>query len=392
MSILSDYIRLYEANNINLEDELTSLIKKYNAKRNTYLYVYATAFQKGIPDAQIIMDDFYIIHGMLKNVKSSSLDFYIESPGGYAEAAEEIAECLHSKFLSVSFVISGEAKSAGTILALSGDEILMSETGSLGPVDAQMRIARGNISAFDYIKWMNDLKKEANDNKKLNPVDAIIVAQINPGEYQGVDQALQFAQDLIKKWLPKYKFKNWTTHESTGLSVTPEDKIKRAGEIAEFLVNHTLWRSHGRSLKIPDLEGKLIINEIDKDPELADIVYRIQAIIKLNFITSTSYKIFMTADDKIFQKAIPNNMMPQILPSFQKVDVMNFDVKCQKCGKDYKFYGKFTNNSKIDNDMAKQGILNISKNVKFKCSCGFEHDLKGICNDIEQKTGRKLVS
>ena len=62
---------------------------------------------------------------------------YIETPGGSGETAEEVVKFLRNNFDTVSFVVSGEAKSAGTIIVLSGDEILMTETGSLGPIDAQ---------------------------------------------------------------------------------------------------------------------------------------------------------------------------------------------------------------------------------------------------------------
>ena len=65
------------------------------------------------------------------------IDMYIETPGGSGETAEEVAKFLRNNFDTVSFVVCGEAKSAGTIIVLSGDEILMTETGSLGPIDAQ---------------------------------------------------------------------------------------------------------------------------------------------------------------------------------------------------------------------------------------------------------------
>jgi ClpP class serine protease len=68
------------------------------------------------------------------------IDFYTETPGGSGEAAEEIAKFLRKKFEGVNFVIAGEAKSAGTILVLSGDNIYMTDTGSLGPIDAQVKI------------------------------------------------------------------------------------------------------------------------------------------------------------------------------------------------------------------------------------------------------------
>lgn len=123
-----------------------------NPKRNSYLFVYAASFTKNIPDISVSMDDYFTINGMLRPVTSKDLDFYIESPGGSGEAAEEIVECIRNKFDNVSFVVSGEAKSAGTIMVLSGNEIYMTESGSLGPIDAQVKIGRMVVSAYDYMK------------------------------------------------------------------------------------------------------------------------------------------------------------------------------------------------------------------------------------------------
>ncbi|HEY0196570.1 MAG TPA: hypothetical protein VGC02_03250, partial [Methanobacterium sp.] len=109
-----------------LEEELVSLIKhynEYNEEKNTYLFVYASAIGKPIPDITLTMDDYYTIYDMLREVETENLDFYIETLGGSGEAAEEIAEFVHGQFNKISYLISGEAKSAGTILVLSGDDI-----------------------------------------------------------------------------------------------------------------------------------------------------------------------------------------------------------------------------------------------------------------------------
>lgn len=97
------------------------------------------------------LDKLYeIIHNMLNHKTGKKLVFFLETPGGSGEAAEEIAKFLHSKFDEVEFLIAGQAKSAGTILALSGDEILMTDTGCLGPIDAQQRVGRSFVSAHNY--------------------------------------------------------------------------------------------------------------------------------------------------------------------------------------------------------------------------------------------------
>ena len=176
---------------------------------------------------------------------------------------EEIVRFLRSKFDNIDFVISGEAKSAGTILALSGNDILMTKSGSLGPIDAQIKIGRTVISAYDYIEWINLKREEAKKYGKLNPLDATMVAQISPGELSLVYHALKFAEDLVVEWLSKYKFQNWKVTETRKIPVTEEMKKKRASEIAKKLMNHAKWRTHGKVYK---LYAKFIENpQIDRD-------------------------------------------------------------------------------------------------------------------------------
>ena len=151
MGLMNEYIsRRLSANE--LEQELLSLIKKYNEKRKTFLLVMVSAPNKPIPDIALSQEDYYMVADMLSNLDDiSKVDIYLETPGGSGEAAEEIVEFLRKEFEYVSFVVSGEAKSAGTLMILSGDEILMTKTGSLGPIDAQVRIGRTTISAYDYM-------------------------------------------------------------------------------------------------------------------------------------------------------------------------------------------------------------------------------------------------
>ena len=164
MTILEEYLKKINANrwgSIELEQELKRLIKIYNEKRNTNLIIYASSFNPNLPSA-LEQKDFYYLKDLLDGIpKGENLDVYIETPGGSGTTAEEIVRYVHSEFNKISFVICGEAKSAGTIMAMSADEILMTKTGSLGPIDAQMISNRGVVSAYDYIEWVNSKRKDA---------------------------------------------------------------------------------------------------------------------------------------------------------------------------------------------------------------------------------------
>ncbi len=389
MGLMSEYINK-KMGVKELVEELIRLIKKYNDLENTYLLVYASAIGKAIPDIPLSIDDCYIVSDILRNVESKNLDIYIETHGGSGEAVEDIVEFIRSKFVNIKSLISGEAKSAGTLLALSCDEILMTDSGSLGPIDAQIKIGRSQISAYDYMEWIENKRKEAKKTGKLNPLDATMVAQISPGEISLVNHSMKFAEDLVIEWLPKYKFKNWKTTAQQKKKVTDEMKKQRAGKIAKELINHAKWRTHGRSLKIQDLESiGLKIIRIDEEPKLADIIYRIQTIIRLLFSSSTNYKIFVTADEKIFKSATPAGPPPKI--PIGDADVAEFETKCPKCGKNHKIYVKFKRDPKIDNDLQKKGLKLFPTDNMLICECGHEIDLSGIKNEIERNIGKQIV-
>lgn len=369
-----------------LMNELNSLVGQYNSLTGRYLYLYVAAMAKHVPGLSLEQEDFYIIRDMLKDVKDyKDIDVYIETPGGNGVTAEEIARFLHNKFSKVNFVISGEAKSAGTILALSGNNIYMTETGSLGPIDAQIHIGRSVVSAYDYMEWINTKMQEATKNGKLNPVDATMVAQITPGEIQLVNHSLEFAKDLVKEWLYTYKFSNWVETSTKKLTVTDDMKRERANEVADEFANHSRWRTHGRSLKISDLESiGLTVSNLDETPDLADIVYRIQFVCKLLLETTSIYKLFFDVDGKIIKNAVAANIQNNGIGKIKgKPEAVQIEVKCDKCGKTHKFYKKLVDNCDIDQNMKEQNCIELPSEDSIKCDCDNIIDLKAIKNEIE---------
>jgi len=165
---------------------------------------------------------------------------------------------------------------------------------------------------------------------------------------------------------------------------------QRALEIAKCLINHGKWRSHGRSLKIDDLERiGLKITKIDDDPDLSDIVYRIQTIIRLLYSSTSAYKIFANADEKIFVNASPVGNQRKMPPG--DVKAVEVEVKCQKCGKVHNIYAKLVDDEKIDEEFKKKSFKSFPVNNKLICDCGYEIDLSGIKNEIETQVGKKII-
>jgi hypothetical protein len=410
-SIIKEYrSRLW--NHEQLRQELYRLIGEYNKLTQSYLIIYSADTAKSIIQGLTIsleQEDYFIIHDLLREVKSETLDFYIETPGGRGEAAEEIARFLHSKFNHVNYVIAGEAKSAGTILALSGDDISMTDSGSLGPIDAQVRVGRFVVSAHDYLEWIDQQREEAKTTGKLNPLDAVIVAQISPGELKGIIHAFDFAKKLVKGWLPERKFKNWSITNGRKIAVTKEMRISRAEEIANELCDHGTWKSHGRSLKIDDLQPKLKINRIDDTPKLADIVYRIKTVIRLIFDTMTVYKIFQTADVDLWKTFAASGLNPAAgapIPQQQAVQArkaipppgplapdytkpIKLQVICPKCQRQPELFAVAQEGVGLSKEEMQQNNKIDDKGF-YVCECGTSLDIKPIKSNLELATKKSI--
>lgn len=397
-SILNEYISK-QWGVLDYKNELRSLIQKYNTLTHRNLFIYAADFNKGRRgiDVSLMQDDFYTIQDILRESDKKQIDVYLETPGGSGEAAEEIAKFLHKKFDEVNYIIAGEAKSAGTILALSGDNIYMCETGSLGPIDAQIKIGRSIVSAYDYKEWIEEKRRIAATTGKLNPFDAIMIAQISPGEIYGVINSLDFAKILVQDWLVKYKFKNWKITQSSRKPVTQEMKEERAAVIADYLCKHTEWKTHGRSLKIDDLKDLLQIENIDDHPDLADVIYRIKTIIRLIFDSSTDYKLYFWDDFNITRTAtVANASVPttSIPNKNQQIEQAVLNITCPKCGKKHEIPGYFDINSETIKKLKLPINNKLQDNDVLICDglgCGYHIDLKPIKNQIETQAKRKIV-
>ena len=141
-------------------------MRQYVKYTGRNLIIYVSDFISGQKPSHLTMLDNHdktLFADTMRDLdESRGLDILIESPGGLGTVAESIADMLRLRFKSVRFVIPNMAKSAATILCLSGDEILMNEQSELGPIDPQIpqRMPNGEIRyspAFLIIKQFESL-------------------------------------------------------------------------------------------------------------------------------------------------------------------------------------------------------------------------------------------
>lgn len=205
--------------------------------------------------------------------KKDRLYIMLTTPGGSAIAVERYVNIIRKHYQEVNFIIPDYAYSAGTIFCMSGDNILMDYYSVLGPIDPQVQNKEGKlVAALGYLDKVNELVKKAKLNE-LTQAEFIILKDMDLAELRGYEQAKELTIDLLRNWLVKYKFKNWSTHCTTpgllGKPVTDEEKVHRAKEIADKLSDNNTWKSHGRPINIDALENNLHlkIEDYSDNPE-----------------------------------------------------------------------------------------------------------------------------
>lgn len=217
----------------------------------------------------------------LKNAESpreikGRLAFCLKTPGGQAEAAEKIVEIVRHHYQEVYFIVPDMALSAGTMLCMSGDKIYMDYASSLGPIDPQVldKEEKYLVPALGYLDKVSDMIEKSRNNT-LSSAEFVILEKQDLAMLRFYEQARDLSEALLREWLIKYKFKDWTHHRRTnpGKEVTQAEREKRAGVIANALSDNKRWHSHARMIGMRTLIGLgLEVDDLEQNNKLHDAV------------------------------------------------------------------------------------------------------------------------
>ncbi|MBE2281271.1 MAG: serine dehydrogenasease [Ignavibacteriaceae bacterium] len=231
-----------------LNDKLLRLENHFNAD---FLFFYG-------PITDFLDNPFRDLIEELKSDPNSSNTLFIilNTPGGSVETVERLVNITRYHYTEVNFIIPDYAYSAGTIFCLSGDNIYMDYSSSLGPIDPQVFNGKNWVPALGYLDKVEELISKSKLGT-ISQAELLMLRELDLAMLRRHEQARDLTIALLKEWLVKYKFKNWNRHSSNSKQVTQEEKIKRATEIAESLGNNKLWHSHGRSIGVSSLKNIL---------------------------------------------------------------------------------------------------------------------------------------
>ena len=257
----------------------TILIPQYEEKEKRKLIVYIAKI--GNQKSAINPDDIAPIGSMLANCGCvENLDLMIHSPGGSGVTAEKIVEMCRS-YTEKEFrvIVPNMAKSAATIISLGADKIVMGYCSELGPIDAQKFINIGGItqqlSAQSFISARDNLIEKLNDAKSkgeeyIGYLQQLSSSTVEPAFIEECKRELNFAIDLVKKWLPQYmlRLKN--------PELTSEQLERKAVTIAENLSSADVRFAHGRMIGPKECESLgLNVSILEKEDPSWNLLWEI---------------------------------------------------------------------------------------------------------------------
>lgn len=209
--------------------------------------------------ASVNRDDTLGFVDLLHNLRGPlAIDLLLHTTGGDIDAAEKLMSMVRMKVGNehLRVIVPDFAKSAGTLMVLAADSVLMSDSSELGPIDPQVVSAdvSGNRRAHsvqDYLDAYEQLKKELAD--KPDDVSArIMLAKIEPATVKLFEAALNRARAIAEKHLKYAMFRkggNWS-------------------ETASELLDTRRWKSHGQMISWEDAkDARLGLNVEYLPPE-----------------------------------------------------------------------------------------------------------------------------
>jgi len=233
------------------------------------------------------------IHGM---DCSKGLTLILHTPGGATNATETVVAYLRSKFHDVEVAVPTYAMSAGTMISLGSNRVIMGRQSQLGPIDPQFSVGARNMSARAVVDQFEIAKTDILGNQKLAHAWAPILQTIGPSLLKEALDALDYSKDMVRRWLESYM-----------LSGDPNASTK-ATAIAEHFSDTSRHKSHGRRISRDEARAHgVVVEDLENDQALQDAVLTAYHLFTIIVEKSPATKVYVSDAGQAFVKSWTGN-------------------------------------------------------------------------------------
>ncbi|WAH96177.1 SDH family Clp fold serine proteinase [Arthrobacter sp. MMS18-M83] len=240
-------------------------ISSLRSDRNVIFYGSAFLQKQAVPQENLIItrEDINGFMGTINGFdRSKGLTLILHTPGGVTNAAESIVSYLRQMYSSFEVIIPAYAMSAGTMISLASDEIVIAKHGQLGPIDPQMQFTAGRShSARAVVEQFQTAQAAIVANPILAHAWAPVNSVLGPSLLQEAQDALDYSEQIVGDWLARYMFKQDSDPQGKGLAV------------ARHFNDASKHKSHGKRIGFEEAVGQgLKISLLEDDSELQEAV------------------------------------------------------------------------------------------------------------------------
>lgn len=252
---------------------------EYTKKDTVLLFA---AFNK--PNSQIMNEDIQSLMSALHGLSGDSLDLIVHSPGGSAEATEQLVNYLRAKYKHIRIIVPQNAMSAATMLACSANEIIMGKHSALGPIDPQITYTtveggRFTAPAQSIIEEFERAKQEIMTNPQSAPIWIRRIDRLPKGFLGICQDTTKYSKRLVCDWLRKFMFYG------------ENDAQTKSTLISEWLGNAGNHLTHGRPIDFDTLQSYgFKVSRLEDDQELQEKVLSVFHAAMATFEFSGCYK------------------------------------------------------------------------------------------------------
>jgi hypothetical protein len=276
-------------------------VSTLRASRN--VIYYGSAFlQKPQAPAQSLQITGEDLNGFMSVIYgmdfARGLTLILHTPGGLPNAAETIVAYLRSKFRSIEVIVPTFAMSAGTMVSLASDRVVMGRQSQLGPIDPQLQLpTQGRfVSARAIVEQFDRAKTDIGGDLSLAHVWAPALASLGPALLQEAQNALAYGEDMVARWLAQYMFRRRKNRADLGK------------QVAKHFNDASTHKSHGR--RIDRAEARkvgVVVEDLEPNPDLQDAVLTAYHLTTLLYEKSPTVKLIWSHADRQWIK----NWQPQ---------------------------------------------------------------------------------
>ena len=270
--------------------------------RNVLYYASSFLQKPHVPGlfTSLNMED---INGFMAGVHghdfSKGLLLVLHTPGGMAEAAQTIVDYLRSKFSSIDVLIPTYAMSAGTMIALGCDRIVMGKQSQLGPTDPQLIVGNRPFSAHSIVEQFEEAKAEISGNPTLAHAWAPVLRSFGPALLQEARKSISYGETLVRDWLERYMFSDRADPASLAEAVAAHFGGNQHG-------------SHGRRINRDEARQQQVeILDLEDDQELQEEVLTLYHLSTIAFEMGPAAKSVVSSNGKLWIKNLQMEVVVQ---------------------------------------------------------------------------------